>query len=600
MSLPGAPLPSTAPPLPSTAPRLPSTAPRLPRLAHAQTLPAAGGAKARRSHPDVGAQALLLLAGGLLALFLVAPLVALFGHSLIDDDGSVGLQHFREFLASPGMAAATWNTLWVALLVTAITLPLAFLYAYAIQRSALPFKPLWRVLGLAPLLGPSLVGAIGFIQWFGTQGVLKSWLGNTSVYGAPGIVMATVFAAFPHALMILVVALATADARLYEAADALRASRWRRFTTVTLPAARYGLISAALVVFAYSISEFGIPKVIGGNFQVLAVEIYIQAVGLQNFGRGAVVAMLLLLPVLVAYGIDRQVQRRQQASLTARAVPYVARSDWRRDLPLTLFVGTLATALVAVLAMAAYTSFISFWPYNLAPTLRHYTYGLAEAGVGDAYLNSLRLAALTAGLGTPFIFVTAYLLEKTAARGGRLAALVQALAALPMGVPGLVLGIGCILFFNHPDNPLGVLYKTMLLMVLATVVHYYSACHLTALTALKSLDREFEAVSASLKVSRWHTFRRVTLPVCLPAVLEIARYLFINAMTTVSALVFLYAPHTLPASVSILNLDEAGELGPAAAMATLVIATTAAYSLLHALAERLLLRRQQAWRQASR
>jgi len=548
------------------------------------------------SRQDTPAQLMLLGAALLLALFLLAPLGALFSHSLRNDDGQPGLQRFAQVLAAPGLATAAWNTLWVAALVTAVTLPLAFVYAYALQRSAVPFKPLWRVLGLSPLLGPSLVGAIGFIQWFGTQGVLKSWLGDTSVYGAPGIVMATVFAAFPHALMILLVALATADARLYEAADALGASRWRRFVTVTLPAARYGLVSAGLVVFAYSVSEFGIPKVIGGNFPVLAVEVYVQAVGLHNFGRGAVVAMLLLLPVLAAFVIDRQVQRRQQASLTARAVPYQARADWRRDAPLTVYVAVTATALVAVPLMTAITSFISFWPYKLEPTLRHYTYGLAEAGVADAYLNSLRLAVLTALLGTPVVFLTAWLLEKTGARGGRLATLVQALAALPMGVPGLVLGIGCILFFNHPDNPLGWLYKTMALMVIATIVHYYSACHLTALTALKSLDREFEAVSASLKVSRWRTLLRVTLPVCLPAVLDIARYLFINAMTTVSALVFLYAPHTLPAAVSILNLDEAGELGPAAAMATLVMATTAAYSVLHALAERLLLRRQQAWR----
>lgn len=549
---------------------------------------------------DMGSRALLLAAALALLLFLAAPLATLLQRSLVDDAGRFGLQRFAEFAASPGMATAAWNTLWVALLVTALTVSLAFAYAYAIQRSTLPFKAFWRGVGLAPLLGPSLVGAIAFIQWFGTQGVLKAWLGGASIYGAPGIVLATVFAAFPHALMILVVALANADARLYEAADALGASRWRRFVTVTLPAARYGLISAALVVFAYSVSEFGIPKVIGGSFPVLAVEIYIQAVGLQNFGRGAVVALVLLLPVLLAFVVDRRVQRRAQASLTARAVPYSPRPQRRRDLPLALFVVGTAAAMLAVLGMAAYTSFITFWPYNLEPTLRHYTYGLAEAGVGSAYLNSLRIAALTALLGTPFVFVTAYVLDKTGARDGRLAALVQALAALPMGVPGLVLGIGCILFFNHPDNPLGGLYRTFTLLVIANVAHYYSACHLTALTALKSLDREFEAVSASLKVARWRTFIRVTLPVCLPAVLEIGRYLFINAMTTVSAVVFLYAPDTLPAAVSILNLDEAGELGPAAAMATLIVATTATFSALHALAERLLLRRQQAWRDPRR
>ena len=456
------------------------------------------------------------------------------------------------------------------------------------------------MLGLSPLLGPSLVGAIAFIQWFGTQGVLKSWLGDTSVYGPLGIVMATVFASFPHALMVLIVALATADGRLFEAADALGASRWRKFVTVTLPAAKYGLISAGMLVFAYSVSEFGIPKVIGGNFKVLAVEIYVQTVGQQNLGHGAVVALMLLMPVMLAYVVDRQVQRRQQASMTARAVPYQPKRDVARDGLLLLFTAVVAMAMLAVLGMAVYTSFITFWPYNLAPTLGHYTYGLADAGVGNAYLNSLWIALLTAVLGTPFIFVTAYLLDKTGQPNSPLRSAIQAMASLPMGVPGLVLGMGYILFFNHPDNPLGALYRTFAIMVIVNVVHYYSACHLTALTALKSLDREFEAVSASLKVSRFVTFFRVTLPVCLPAVLEISRYLFINAMTTVSALVFLYSPDTLPAAVSILNLDEAGELGPAAAMATLIILTTAVFSLLHAGLTHLLLRRHQAWRTASR
>lgn len=543
---------------------------------------------------------LLMLAALALAVFLLLPLGAVLLGGVRDDSGAFSLLRFAEFAATPGMATAIWNTLWVAASVTAITVPLAFVYAYAIERACLPLRGLWRIVGLSALLGPSLVGAIAFIQWFGTQGVLKAWLGETSVYGPVGIVMATVYASFPHALMILVVALATADGRLYEAADALSASRWRKFVTVTLPGARYGLISAALVVFAYSVSEFGIPKVIGGNFPVLAVEIYVQVVGQHNFGRGAVVALLLLLPVLLAFAIDWWVQRRQQAGLSARAVPYRPRPDWRRDLPLLFYCLLLATAMLGILGMAAYTSLVRFWPYNLELSLDHYIYGLAEAGVLDAWLNSLRIAGLTALFGTPFVFFTAWLLEKCQGGPAGLRPLVRALAALPMGVPGLVLGIGYILFFNAPDNPLNGLYQTLVIMVVANIVHYYTACHLTALTALKGIDREFEAVSASLKVSPFVTLWRVTLPVCLPAVLEIARYLFINAMTTVSALVFLYSPDTLPASVAILNLDEAGELGPAAAMATLIVLTSAAISLLYSLVTHLLFRRHQAWRQGQR
>ena len=106
----------------------------------------------------------------------------------------------------------------------------------------------------------------------------------------------------------------------------------------------------------------------------------------------------------------------------------------------------------------------------------------------------------------------------------------------------MVLGLGYILFFNDPRNPLNVLYGTMTILVLSTIVHYYTSSHLTAVTALKALDNEFEAVSASLKVPFYKTFFRVTVPVCLPAILDIGRYLFVNAMVTISAVVFLYSP----------------------------------------------------------
>lgn len=543
---------------------------------------------------------LLLIGAAALTVFLLLPLGTILLGSVRAADGSITLGRFAEYFATSGTAAAIWNSVWVSALVTAITVPLAFLYAYAIQRSGMPLRGVFRLIGMSPLLGPSLVGAISFIQWFGTQGVLNSWLAGHSVYGPIGIVISSVYASFPHAFMILLVSLASADGRLYEAADAMATSRWRKFTSITLPGAKYGLVSAAMVVFSYTVSDFGIPKVIGGNFQVLAMEIYIQVVGQQNFNRGAVIALLLLLPVLLAFLIDWRVQRRQQASLTARAVPYSPRRDGRRDGLLFAYCLVLSIVALGVLGMTAFTSLVRFWPYDLALSLDHYTFGLSEAGVLDAYLNSLSIAALTALFGAPFIFFCAYLLEKCRSATGWLQPAVQAMATLPMAVPGMVLGIGYILFFNHPGNPFGGLYHTMAIMVIANVVHYYTSCHLASLTALKSIDREFEAVSASLKVPRFVTFWRVTLPLCLPAVLDIARYLFISAMTTVSALVFLYSPQTLPASVAILNLDEAGEMGPATAMATLIVLTSLLVSMAYAVLTRFLLERYQAWRYVGR
>jgi iron(III) transport system permease protein len=354
-----------------------------------------------------------------------------------------------------------------------------------------------------------------------------------------------------------------------------------------------------MVVFSYTASDFGIPKVIGGNFSVLAVDIFKQVIGQQNFNKGAVVSLVLLVPVLVAFIVDWIMQSRQQSQFSARAVPYVPKPKPWFDAAMLVFCILVVLLLLAVLGMAIYTSFIKLWPYDRSFSLRHYTFGLIDGGVIDAYFNSLKMALLAAFFGTLFIFGCAYLLEKT--RGlPIIRALMRMLAAIPMGVPGMVLGLGYIFFFNHPDNPLNFMYKTLGILALSTVVHYYTSSHLTAVTALKALDAEFESVSSSLKVPFYKTFWRVTVPVCLPAILDIGRYLFVNAMVTISAVVFLYGPDTRLAAVAILNLDEAGEIGPAAAMATLIVASSTVVCLLYALVTRVLLTRTQAWRTVRR
>ena len=557
-------------------------------------------ARARTHWHDRLAQALLVFCCAALALFLIGPLAMILVKSVQDRDGVfVGLAQFREYFATPSLRQSIWNTLWVATVVTGITIPLAFTYAYALTRSCMPGKTAFRVIALTPILAPSLMAAISFIQWFGTQGLLKALLGGASVYGPIGIILSSVYATFPHALMIVLTALLLADGRLYEAAESLRAPTLRRFFTITMPGAKYGLVSAAMVVFSYTVSDFGIPKVIGGRFDVLAVDIFKQVIGQQNFNKGAVVSLVLLLPVLVAFGVDWVMRRRLSAQFTARAVPYVPRPSRGFDRAMLAFCIVVSVFLLAVLGMAVYTSFIKLWPYDKSFSLRHYAYGLIDAGVINTFFNSLRMAVLTAVIGTMFIFGAAYLLEKT--RGmGRLKAFFRLVATIPMAVPGMVLGLGYIFFFNHPDNPLNGLYHTMAILVLVTIVHYYTSSHLTAVTALKALDDEFESVSSSLKVPFYRTFFRVTVPVCLPAVLDIGRYLFVNAMVTISAVVFLYAPDTQLASVAILNMDEAGEIGAAAAMATLIVASSTAVCVVYAIVTRFLLARTQAWRTASR
>ncbi|NBY70265.1 MAG: putative 2-aminoethylphosphonate ABC transporter permease subunit [Betaproteobacteria bacterium] len=535
----------------------------------------------------------------ILLAFLAAPLLAILQQAAQDDQGQfVGLRNFLSYLQTPSLLQSLWNSVWVSGLVTFIVLPLAFVFAYALTRSCMPGKTIFRSISLIPLLAPSLLSAISLIYWFGNQGVLKDAMqavGIEQIYGAPGVVMAECFAVFPHVLMILVTALTLADARLYEAADALGTSAQRKFFTITLPGAKYGLISASLVSFTLVMTDFGIPKVIGGNFNMMATDIFKLVIGQQDFSRGSVVALLLLSPAVLSFAVDRYVSARQTAMLSARAVAFLPQPDARHDMLMMSFCSFIACLMLAMLGMAIFASFASFWPYNLAPSLNHYKLGLVDGEVGEGFVNSLKMASGTALFGTLLVFVTAYLLEKT--KGMNLVRTpLQLLAVIPMAVPGLVLGLGYIFFFNMPSNPLHGMYQSMTLLTLCTIVHFYTTGHLTATTALKSLDAEFESVSASLKVPFYKTFWRVTLPICTPAMVDIARYFFINAMTTISAVVFLYSPETKVASIAILNLDEAGDIGAAAAMAVLIALISAAATVFFAWLSWFVDKRTQAWR----
>ena len=545
----------------------------------------------RLSRDDRIMRGFILLVGVWMVIAVVLPLYFMLSKSLENRGGDfVGLANYVAYFSTPALFYSIENSLTIAVISTAITLSLAFVYAYALTRSCMVGKGAFRVVAMVPLLAPSLLPAISFVYFFGNQGIIKELLGGHTIYGPIGIVMGEVFYTFPHALMILIVALATADGRLYEAAVSLRAGPVRTFFTVTLPGIKYGLISAVFVVFTLVITDFGIPKVIGGQYNVLATDIYKQVIGQQNFQMGAVVSVVLLIPAVLAFIADRIIQGKQTAALTSSSVNYEPKPSRGYDLAMTGYCALIGFLILAIIGMAAYASFVKFWPYNLTLDLKNYNFDVMDGGGWESFTNSLRMATYTAVFGTAIIFTGAYMVEKArgfaAVRGG-----IQFLCILPMAVPGMVLGLAYIFFFNHPDNPLNFIYGTMAILVICTITHFYTVSHLTAMTALKQMDREFESVSFSLKVPFYKTFVRVTVPVCLPAILDVSIYLFVNAMTTVSAVIFLYSTDTALASVAALNMDDAGDIAPAAAMCMMIFYAAAAVRVLHVLATRGLAKR---------
>jgi iron(III) transport system permease protein len=509
----------------------------------------------------------------------------------------VGISNFVTYFSTPALFQSVKNSLWIAVISTVITVTLAFWFAYALARSCMRFKAGFRMIAMLPILVPSLLPGIALVYLFGNQGMLRVFLMGESIYGPIGIVIGSVFFTFPHAMIIISTALAISDARLYEAAISLRASRWKTFWTVTIPGARYGLFSAAFVVFNLVITDFGLPKVIGGKFNVLAVDIYKQVIGQQNFEMGAVVSVVLLLPAMLAFGIDRQMQKKQVAVLSARSVVFDPKPSRKIDRLFFVYSALVAIFIVGIIAVCQFAALIKFWPYDLSLSLRNYNFDLMDGGGWKAYENSITLASLTAIIGTVIVFLGAYMVEKIKGfEKGR--AMFQMLAMLPMAIPGMVLGLAYIFFFNDPSNPLYFIYGTMIILVVSTVTHFYTVSHLTAVTALKQMDLEFESVSASLKQPFHKLLVQVTVPVSMPAILNISIYLFVNAMTTVSAVVFLYSTDTALASVAVLNMDDAGDIAPAAAMGMMIFYTNAGARLLHAIVSKGILKRSEAWRKS--
>jgi iron(III) transport system permease protein len=544
---------------------------------------------------------LVLIALGLF-FFMIYPLILSVLRSFQDRTGTfIGFQNYINYFSSPATATSLPNSLYISVVSMGITVVLAFLYAYGLTRMVVPARRIFQSIALLPIFIPSLVQALALIYWFGNNGIFSRIFGiNIGLYGAKGIIMSEVFYAFPHAFIILSTALALADARLYEAAEALRTKGMRMFFTITLPGAKYGLMSAAFVVFTLAITDFGAPKVVGGNFDVLATDIYNQVVGQQNFQMGATISTLLLIPALIAFTLDRIVQRRQVAMVSSQITPLSP----KRHHPVAEFVVIAAIALMALFIIGVYVTvilgaFIRYWPYDLSLSLNNFTFYTAGAHHrGGAFVvlsNSIRMALITAVAGTGVVFFSAYLIEKS--RGMNLGrGVLYLLSIMPLAIPGMVLGLSYIFTFNNPASPLYVLYGTMTILVLSTIIHYYTVPFLTAMTALRQMDPEFEAIGESLEAPFYKTFMRVTVPVALPAIIQIISYFFLNAMVTISAVVFLFVPGKELAALSVMLLDDAGETAQAMALSLLIIVVGFTAKALFWLLTRSIERSTQAWK----
>ncbi|MDR1439192.1 MAG: putative 2-aminoethylphosphonate ABC transporter permease subunit [Clostridiales bacterium] len=549
--------------------------------------------KAGRRLPKIPHPAQAATTAAMLAVFTVAlllPLFSLLSKAFLDKSGGfAGLANYAKYFQTPSLAASIWNTIDISLASTAISAALGFLYAYALTRTRIPLKPLFKYAALIPIFMPTIVHALGLVYLFGRQGVLTGMGLQVELYGRFGIIVSEAIFTFPQAFLMFYVALEFADGRLYEAADSMGISAIGKFLRITVPELRYTIVNAFFVCFTLAFTDFGAPKVIGGSYNVLATDIYKQIAGQFNMNMGAVVGTLLLIPAVLSFAVGRFAGGKNSGTISAKSTRLlVKKSRWRDALFLALcsFVALSFLALVASLFMGALAS---YYPYDMGFTLKHFAFNQSTGGIGS-YFNSLEMSLLTAVFGTAFVFLYAYMMEKTSGLWA-LKKYGAMLSALPVALPGMVIGLAFIFFFNAKSNPLNFIYGTVAILVVSNIVHYFSVPYITATGALKKLDREFESVAESMGIPRWKTFLRVSAPLSLPAILEIFMYFFVNAMVTVSAVVFLYSARFKVASIAISHMEESGDIAQAAAMSLLILAVNVLVRLLYEAAVRLIKRR---------
>jgi iron(III) transport system permease protein len=514
---------------------------------------------------------------------LIFPLFSLFSKAFMNGGGDfVGFDNYVHYFKTPALSVSVGNTIDISLWSAVISMALGLLYAYALTRTRIRAKQFFKYTALIPIFIPTIVHALGLVYLFGKQGIITRMGFEIELYGRLGIILSEIIFTFPQAFLMFYVALEFVDGRLYEAADSMGVSPLKKFFRITLPEIKYSVINVFFVCFTLAFTDFGAPKVIGGSYNVLATDIYKQVAGQFNMNLGAVVGTLLLIPAVLTFTADRLINSKNSSVINAKATPLIIRASRGRDVFYFAFCALITAFLLLLIASLAIGALSEYYPYKMSLTLKHFIFNKSAGGI-ESYYNSLEMAVLTALIGTVFVFVYAYMMEKTSGfallrKYGKL------LSVLPLALPGMVIGLSFIFFFNDRGNPLHFIYGTIIILVLSNVLHYFSVPFLTASSCLKKLDKEYESVSDSMNVPRWKTFLRVSVPLSLPAILEIFMYYFVNAMVTVSAVVFLYSAGFRIASIAITHMEEAGNMAQAAAMSLLILVINIAVRVLYEVA----------------
>lgn len=501
-------------------------------------------------------------------IFVLFPLFKVVQLGFTNEDGRISFETFKEVIGNSTYRETFYNSMLLGVISAVLATIVGYIFAFSLTRIDMPFKRFFKMIATLPIISPPFVLSLSIIFLFGRMGLITNkmfGIDDFDIYGIHSLIVIQTMSFFPTAYLTLTGILEAIDPSVEDAALNLGASRWHIFKTITLPLSLPGIVSAMLLVFIQSMEDFSNPAVIGGNFSTLAVEAYRVITGMYELRGGSILALLLLLPTLIAYLLQKYwISGKSFVTVTGKPSqvrPKISEKHIVRPLfaACVLFSGIIVLFYGTVLIGA----FVKVWGINYTFTLDHfrYVFSLGWGPLKNSIIISVIATPLTGLLG----MIIAYLVIRKEFIGKHF---MEFSSMLTFAVPGTVVGIGYILAFN--DKPI-LLTGTLAILVIALTFRNMPVGIEAGTSALQQIDRSIEEASTNLGASSFYTFRRITLPLIKQAFFSGLVFGFVRAMTAVSSVIFLISARWNVSTAKVFSLFEVSKFSDAAAYIVIMI-----------------------------
>jgi iron(III) transport system permease protein len=528
--------------------------------------------------PITGYAILVLFA--IVAAFVAYPLFEAVRLTFVVD-GRFTFDTWKTVLGNTQYLKALWGSIQLGICTATASTLIGFIFAFAVARTSMKGKKLVTALATMPVISPPFSLTLSIILLFGNNGLITKrlfGLENFSIYGLGGLTLVQTISMFPIAFLTMQGVLQAIDSTLEDASLDLNASRRYTFLHVTLPLALPGILSSWLLVFTNSLADFANPLLLSGSYRVLSVESYIEVTGMNRLSNGAALSILLLLPTLSAFFIQRSwVNKKSFVVVTGK--PSMRLSDLAspgtRRL-LVAFVAVVSAFIVALYGTIVAGCFVKNWGFD-------YTFTLANIGEAltrgkAALLSTMTLAGIATPIAGMLAMIAAVLLVRKRFAGKKI---LEGLIMTPFAIPGTLVGISYILAFNKP--PL-LLVGTGAILVINYVIRELPVGLEGGVATLRQIDPSIEEAAADLGADQATIFRTVILPLIRPAFISSMSYTFVRSMTAVSAIIFLISARWYHITIQIYNFSENIRFGLASVLSTtLIIIVLAVFGLMRLL-----------------